>query len=136
MSLNWSNLENSIDQAFEFIVEEFANEQKNQMREKKWVWLKSRYTIRKNREIVSSPRDIVDLGYLINSLQWHNDSQFKTTYTYTMEYASIVHEGAILDNENETIIPARRWITEGAVPVFQEKLANAGYLSNFISDNF
>jgi hypothetical protein len=136
MSLNWSNLESSIDKAFEFIVEEFANEQKNQMREKKWVWLKSRYTIRKNKEIVFSPRDIVDLGYLINSLQWHNDSQFKTTYTYTMEYASIVHEGAILDNENETIIPPRRWITEGAVPAFQEKLANAGYLSNFISDNF
>ncbi len=105
-NINW-NLPNSIIQsAFETVVEEFAAEQINQIETVKWNW--DGTTHRKSGEVVSSPRNIVDLGNLRDSLSVEYLDATEVNYSYPVDYAAAVHEGAVYSSGRE--MPARPWV--------------------------
>jgi hypothetical protein len=68
-------------------------------------------TIRKNKDVVTSPRDIVDLGTLRNSQAWepvdYGDGLGIRFYN-TAEHSDLVHEGGHNGNAE---IPARPFMT-------------------------
>jgi hypothetical protein len=65
-----------------------------------------RATRRRSGQVVSSPRNIVDTGRLLNS-QSYSIQGTEAEWRWTAPYSIIVHEGATLRNGTE--IPARRW---------------------------
>ena len=106
--INPESIENALVQAFETWVKEDINkkhwdEQFKNM--SKWDYdLGDKPTVRKNGEVVDSPRDIYDLGFLYQSgidssvventgtmvtANWHWDAK----NTSGKEYAIYVHEG-------------------------------------------
>jgi hypothetical protein len=106
--INAETIENALVQAFEIWVEEDINkkhwdEQFKNM--SKWDYdLGDKPTVRKNGDVVDSPRDIYDLGLLYQSgidssvventgtmvtANWHWDAK----NTSKKEYAIYVHEG-------------------------------------------
>lgn len=54
-----------------------------------------------------SPRDVVDTGRLRASQRVTRISDYATNYSYPVEYALAVHNGARL--RNGTFLPARPW---------------------------
>jgi hypothetical protein len=54
-----------------------------------------------------NPRDIVDTGRLRSSQRVDRISDFTTNYSWPVEYALAVHNGARL--RNGTFLPARPW---------------------------
>ena len=119
MTLNWSILDNKIKEAFNEIVEEFKQEQITQLESEKWQW--PRETKRTNGSTVGSPRDIVDTGELLKSLDIENITSTEVIYHYPVPYAIIVHEGATL--HTGTDIPARPWV-DAATDELKDKLGN------------
>ncbi len=76
-----------------------------------------RETRRRNRDIVGSPRDIVDTGKLLDSKVVARSSTANAAeFTWETDYAIVVHEGATLQSGEE--LPARRW-TEVGVEICQ-----------------
>jgi len=81
-----------------------------------WDW--PRTTIRKNGQIVSSPRNIVDTGALKNSLSIaEKNLKTKTTLMikYSTPYAALAHYGGVVQpygnrNANAVLVPGRPWI--------------------------
>lgn len=87
------------------------------MRDSVWLWPGS--TVRQNGETAGSPRNIVDMGRLVNSLSWSKSSAnvngWKLTGKYAAPYATQVHYGAYIrpyGNMNATavFIPGRPWV--------------------------
>jgi hypothetical protein len=99
--------DNIIQDALEDTILAVAERQLELLEEEVWPW--PRDTLRKNKDIVDSPRDIVDLEELKNSFELVADSATEWRYIYYAEHALYVHEGAILSNGTE--LPARPWIT-------------------------
>jgi hypothetical protein len=108
MSIDWRILENQIEQSFAEIVDQFKEEQLEQIESEKWDW--PRETLRHNGQKVLAPRDIIDTGELINSLEVEDISTTEVVYHYPVKYAIIVHEGATLNTGTE--LPARPWVDE------------------------
>lgn len=87
------------------------------MRDEVWLW--SGTTQRMNGRTVGSPRNIVDMGRLLNSLTWTksaaNASGYKLTGKYSAPYATQVHYGAYVrpyGNSNAAAVwtPGRPWV--------------------------
>ena len=79
----------------DFLPDAFAKE----IKAKKWEW--NGATLRKNGTVVTSPRDIVDTGALLESYRY---IQRGNTYRHiwSVEYAALVYEGS-------PRYPARPW---------------------------
>jgi hypothetical protein len=116
-SINWSILENQINESFAEIVDQFTEEQIDQIKSDKWEW--PRETIRHNGQTVGSPRDIIDTGELINSLEVEDISNTEVVYHYPVKYAINVHEGIVLASGVE--LPARPWVDD-AVEELKNKI--------------
>ena len=97
-----------IDNAFEDVILDVAQEQLDLLEENIWDW--PRDTKRENGEIVGSPRDIIDRGELKESFELIEDSPHEWRYFYGAAHADKVHNGAYLSNGTE--LPARPWIDE------------------------
>lgn len=110
-TLNWSILETHIENAFSQIVEQFKTEQQEQILAEKWNW--PRDTMRKARGLTpAGPRDIIDTGELFNSLNVERINPNEALYSYNVDHAMIVHQGATLSTG--TVIPPRPWVDEAA----------------------
>lgn len=73
-------------------------------------------TRRRNGQVVTNPRDIIDEGKLDSSQRLTRESRTAWRWDWTAGHALIVHEGATMRNGTE--IPARRW-TERAVEQYK-----------------
>jgi len=87
------------------------------MRDAVWLW--NGTTERQNGTTVGSPRNIVDMGRLLNSLTWTksaaNANGYKLTGKYGAPYATQVHYGAYVrpygnSNANAVWTPGRPWV--------------------------
>jgi len=105
--INTSAFDRVLEQAFIALVDDFAIEQVNQLEDPKWEW--DRITKRKSGAIVDSPRDIVDLGTLRDSLDIEYVDETEAIYLYPVDYAANVHEGATRSDGSR--MPARPWVT-------------------------
>ena len=72
-----------------------------------WAW--PRQTVRSNGLTVGSPRNLIDTANLRQSHNWALDSPFQATYRWSAQYATAVHEGAVLGTRVRTVLPARPW---------------------------
>ena len=111
-------LHNVIDEAFQELVSEFAQEQVKQIEAVEWPW--PRETIRSTGEVAGSPRNIIDTGALRDSLNIEWISPTEAIYHWDVDYAIYVHQGAVLNNGTE--LPARPWIfaAMGEYDLFEE----------------
>lgn len=64
-------------------------------------------TRRKNGEVVSEPRDIVDMGTLLQSKQRRQSGRSVVDFEWTAEHAEGVHDG--YRAKSGTLNPARPW---------------------------
>jgi hypothetical protein len=104
--INLNNLEEIINEAFQELVSEFAEEQVRQIEAVEWPW--PRKTVRSTGEVAGSPRNIVDTGALRDSLNIEWISPTEAIYHWDVDYAIYVHQGAVL--ASGTDLPARPWI--------------------------
>lgn len=75
----------------------------------KWKWKGSNYeTLRKNGEFVKEPRDIVDMGVLLQSKQRKQSGRNVVDFEWTADHAELVHDGAAA-LKNGGYYPARPW---------------------------
>lgn len=79
------------------------------------IWQWPRTTVRKNGSVVSSPRDIVDSGYLASKDSWSSKFTQKgvtISYKNTAPYAGLMHYGGYIRTSNggrSAYIPPRPW---------------------------
>lgn len=108
--INWNIGKKAIIESFDQMVSEFATEITFQIDDPKWNW--PRETRRKNGEIVTSPRDIVDTQELKNSQFVENVSETYKVIGYTAPHAELVHEGYQIERSDGgvTDVPARPFI--------------------------
>lgn len=93
-----------------------------QMTEEKWQWRgPNNPTRRKNGEVVTEPRNIVDLGTLLQSKQRIEQGRGITEFVWTDEKAELVHDGGSLRNGG--VYPARPW-TEPTLEEIEEVIDN------------
>ena len=73
--------------------------------------------VRRTFVVVGSPRNLKDRGTLSQSFSYSSPNPFVLEATWSVDYATAVHEGARL--RNGTILPARPWTdaVRGAVQV-------------------
>lgn len=89
--LNLSQLNSYIQESFSETVDRFAQRCQDNLEAERWEW--ERITRRKNGQVVATPRDIVDTGYLRDSQQIETN-HLSATVAYTADYAEHVHEGS------------------------------------------
>lgn len=80
---------------------------------------KPRVTYRRNGQQVTTPRNIVDLGKLMNSQERIRSSATQLVYRWNAPYAAAVLKG--YTTNRGTLVPERNWIkpTLDAVPLDQ-----------------
>jgi uncharacterized protein with gpF-like domain len=90
---------------------------KEEMKAVNYEW--PRQTRRRNGQTVGSPRNIVDLGTLMNSQERIRDSATQLTYRWNAPYAALVLTG--YTTSRGTVVPGRNWIKPAldAVPLDQ-----------------
>lgn len=76
-----------------------------QMASEKWDWPNS--TRRKNGQVVSSPRDIIDTGALLQSKRREQISNSVVDFIWDDDVAEGVHDGMI--SKSNKRLPARPW---------------------------
>jgi hypothetical protein len=103
-------LNGAIDKAFKETVEVYGDECKAAIESPTWEW--DGITHRRNGEIASSPRDILDLGNLRDSQAVEFTDPSTATVTYDVDYAAAVHDGHI--TSNGSIVTGRPWTEEAA----------------------
>lgn len=103
-----AKVDRAIAKGFQKTVETYATENEVAIESEIWKW--DGYTLRKNGDLVGSPRDIVDTGELRDSQQ---EPVYPTPTTakieWTAEHALGVHEG--FDSAGNPM-PARPWTEE------------------------
>lgn len=102
-----AKLNGVIDKAFKATVEAYGDECKAAIESPIWEW--DGITLRKNGEIVGSPRSIVDTGELRDSQQDPVYDGNSATIEWTADHAASVWTG--LDG-NGNPMPARPWTDE------------------------
>jgi hypothetical protein len=73
------------------------------------VWAWPRPTVRSGGVTVGSPRNIIDTATLRQSHTWAMSGPYQATYSWSAQYASVVHDGAVVGRKVRTILPARPW---------------------------
>lgn len=79
---------------------------KEELEREQFNW--PRETRRRNRTVVSSPRNIVDLGGLRRSQERIRTSATELTYRWNAPYAALVLTG--YETNRGTVLPPRNWI--------------------------
>ena len=106
---NLNKVNEAIAGAFEATAEAYAEQCQIELESDKWDW--PRTTHRQNGEVVTSPRNAVDTGDLINSQEIEYLDDSTALVHYRSEHALDVHEGKV---ENGLLKPGRAW-TESAL---------------------
>jgi hypothetical protein len=89
-----------------------------------WDWKGvDQYTRRKNGEVVSEPRDIVDTAELLNSKERVRVERNAEEFTWTAPHAGGVHDG--YTSRRGTTNPARPW-TQPTLDAIDEAIAEIG----------
>jgi hypothetical protein len=93
-----------------------------QINSAQWDWKGAEGTTkRKNGEVVSEPRDIVDMGTLLQSKQRRQSRRNVVDFEWTAEHAEGVHDG--YRAKSGTLNPARPW-TEPTLAEIDEVIDN------------
>ena len=126
--LDFQELEDAINRAFDRLVERFEDLQIEQIEAIRWEWFNP--TRRTSGQVVTSPRDIVDTGKLRDSLQVTNIDDNHVRYEYQEDYAGLVHQGfdGVGRAGSPENYPARPWVTTAydendLLEIFREYLA-------------
>lgn len=101
---NRKQLNSKIQSAFHRTCDRFGDALDDAMDEKIYDWPNRTY--RKSGEIVDSPRNIVDTGYLRNS-RYDISGVDQCKYTYPADYAQDVLNGYVDEYGNDK--PGRNW---------------------------
>ncbi|MEH2393874.1 MAG: hypothetical protein V7K21_20145 [Nostoc sp.] len=122
ININQSKLNSIINRAFDVAAEAQGEAFQNAITSDIWEW--PRETLRQNSDLVGSPRDIYDTGGLYDSLVISRTTG-AAEYTWEVDYAAIVHDGATTKNGTE--LPARPWTKVGlekcdAAGIMQQQL--------------
>ncbi|MEH1785578.1 MAG: hypothetical protein V7L23_08300 [Nostoc sp.] len=122
ISIDLNKLDSVINRAFDVVVEAQGEAFQNALTSDIWEW--PRETLRQNKDLVGSPRDIYDTGELYDSLAISRTGS-AAEYTWEADYATIVHDGATTKNGTE--LPARPWTHVGleecnAAEIMQQQL--------------
>ena len=104
IKINKGKLNKAFAKAFAKTTEELADTCQNAIEADIYDW--DRATLRSNGQVVTSPRDIVDTGQLLNSLEVETGAK-TSVMTWNVDYAVQVHEGYTTRAGNEK--PARPW---------------------------
>ena len=90
---------------------------KAEIRSPQFDW--PRETRRRNRQVVGSPRDIVDLGNLLRSQKRDRPSATQLRFIWDAPYSPLVFNG--YTTNRGTVVPGRDWIKPAlkAVPLEQ-----------------
>lgn len=72
-----------------------------------WAW--PRPTVRSNGSTVGSPRNIIDTANLRQSHSWRQTGPYRAEYIWSAQYATAVHDGAVVGRKTRTVMPARPW---------------------------
>lgn len=70
-----------------------------------WNW--PRQTVRSGGIVVSSPRNLIDTANLRQTHSWQITGPYQATFRWSANYATAVHEGAVL--RGGTRLPPRPW---------------------------
>lgn len=89
LTINQSKIKQSLNKAFTGFVDKVVDAATDQIEAVKWDW--DRVTVRSTGEIVYTPRNIVDTGYLRDSVLIDRTGQTSATITWEADYAAQVH---------------------------------------------
>jgi hypothetical protein len=79
-----------------------------QMTDAQWDWRgPNEETRRKNGQVVTEPRDIVDTGELLQSKQRTRTGKSSEEFSWTADHAQYVHDGYV--SKSGARLPARAW---------------------------
>lgn len=103
--INYQELNQAINEAFEATADEYQDAQIQALHAPIYQWDKTT-TVRKNGDVVTSPRDVVDTGSLAESLTPIKGVGIRI-YLYLIDYAADVHQG--YQTKSGKSKPARPW---------------------------
>lgn len=108
IKLNLKGLNKKINQAFDGTVRAYAEQMQTEIESDKWDWPGT--TKRRNKSVVGSPRDAVDMGDLVESQRppviSEADGVRKGSIVYDADHAAVVHEGW---TDAQDVYPGRRF---------------------------
>ncbi|WP_414755575.1 hypothetical protein [Anabaena sp. CCY 9910] len=122
IKIDTKKLNNAIAKSFDVAVEALTDSCQDALADDIWEW--PRETVRRNGEVVDSPRNAVDQEELIDSLVISRNAN-GAELTWEAPHSTIVHDGATTKNGTE--LPARAWTKVGvencdATEVMQKQL--------------
>jgi hypothetical protein len=104
----WEDLYGISQRTFERAMDWADVDFDQQMSAVKWKWKGSSETLRENGETVTEPRDIVDMGTLLQSKQRKQAGRNVVDFEWTADHAELVHDGAAA-LKSGGYYPARPW---------------------------
>ncbi|MBD2489033.1 hypothetical protein [Aulosira sp. FACHB-615] len=107
-NINISQINAAIAKSFDVAVDALADSCQNALADDIWDW--PRQTVRRNGDVVGSPRDRVDSEELIDSLVISRSAN-AAELTWEADHAAIVHDGATTQNGAE--LPGTPWTKVG-----------------------
>lgn len=119
----------AVQKALEETVNKLEDQFKKEIKSSTWQWYSlggAKKTLRKNGREVGEPRDIVDLGNLLDSQsEPQQTSKYSFLIKWEVNYSAIVHDGGALKNGRP--YPARPW-TKTA----EDKVQPLGYFADIL----
>ena len=112
-------------EALKATADRLSNEFINEITTVKWGWKGDSPTFRKNGEVVTEPRNIVDQGDLRKSQNRQKDGRYGVKWTWEVDYSALVHDGASL--KGGVRYPKRPW-TETA----EANVVPTGYFEDIL----
>jgi len=105
----WEDLYGISQRTFERAMDWADVDLDQQMGAVKWKWKGSEYeTARENGQFVKEPRDIIDMGELLQGKQRKQSRRNVVDFEWTADHAELVHDGAAA-LKNGAYYPARPW---------------------------
>ena len=108
IKIDTAKLDRAIAAAFEETAKELNDSFHQSIIDPKWKW--DRVTVRRSGEVVSSPRNIVDLGTLRDSQDFKITAN-KVLYTWNVPYSLYVQYG--YTTRSGTVVAGRDWVEDG-----------------------
>lgn len=119
----------AVQKALEETVNKLEDQFKKEIKSSTWPWYSvggAKQTFRKNGRVVGEPRDIVDLGNLLNSqTEPQQTSKYSFLIKWEVNYSAIVHDGGTLKNGG--FYPQRPWTKTG-----EDKVQPLGYFADIL----
>lgn len=107
-NINIAQINAAINKSFDVAVDALADSCQDAIASDIWEW--PRQTVRRNGDVVGSPRDRVDSEELIDSLVITRTAN-SAELTWEAPHATIVHDGATTTNGTE--LPGTPWTKVG-----------------------